>query len=169
VKTYRAFLGLGSNVGDRARYLQQAADLVRAIDGVRVVWYSAVYETDPWGNPDQEKFLNAVGEIETTLEPGALLQALKSIESRLGRTPSSIPWSPREIDLDILLYDGLVYGDATVSVPHLHLHERRFVLVPFREIAPDVVHPVNGMTIEEMASACADKGKVVRSSHRIIP
>ena len=169
MKTYRVFLGLGSNMGERAQFLQKAADLIKAIQGVRVVWYSSVYETDPWGNTEQAKFLNAVCEIETTLLPGDLLRELKSIEEGLGRTPSAIPWSPREIDLDILLYDGLVHADSTVTVPHPLLRDRRFVLVPFREIAPDVIHPVNGLTIEEMASACADKGKVVRSSHRIVP
>ncbi len=169
MNTYRVFLGLGSNIGDRAKYLQQAADNVRAIPGVRVIWYSSVYETDPWGNEDQEKFYNAVAEIETELLPGELLAGLKTIEARLGRTASVTPWAPREIDLDILLYDGLVVSNETVIVPHPHLHDRRFALVPFREIAPDVVHPVNGMTIGELAAACADKGKVVKTSHRINP
>ncbi len=169
MKTYRVFLGLGSNIGDRATHLQKAADNVRAIPGVRIIWYSSVYETDPWGNEEQEKFYNAVAEIETELLPDELLARLKDIEHLLGRTPSVTPWAPREIDLDILLYDGLVVSNATVTVPHPHLHDRRFVLVPFREIAPDIVHPVNGMTIEEMAAACADKGKVVKTLHRIIP
>ena len=128
-----------------------------------------MYETDPWGNEKQEKFLNAVAEIETSLAPPDLLRALKDIEFRLGRKPSVIPWAPREIDLDILLYDGLALSTDFVTVPHPHLTDRRFVLVPFREIAPDIVHPVNGMTVEEMAAACADKGKVVKSLHRIIP
>jgi len=169
MKTYRVFLGLGSNIGDRAKYLQTASEAIRAIPGVRVVWYSSIYETDPWGNPEQERFYNAVAEIETELLPEELLAGLKEIEHKMGRTPSTTPWAPREIDLDILLYDGLVVSNATVIVPHPHLHDRRFVLVPFREIAPDVVHPVNGMTIEELAAACADKGKVVKTSHRINP
>lgn len=169
MKTYRVFLGLGSNVGDRFGYLQKAADMVKAVPGVRVVWYSSIYETDPWGNPDQERFYNAVAEIETELSPADLLRFLKEIETRMGRTPSIVPWSPREIDLDILLYDGLVVSNETVTVPHPHLHDRRFVLVPFREIAPEIVHPVNGMTVEEMAAACADRGKVVKTSHRINP
>ncbi len=169
MKTYRVFLGLGSNVGDRFRFLQKAADMIKAVPGLRVIWYSSVYETDPWGNADQERFYNAVAEIETELAPVDLLKILKDIETQIGRTPSAVPWSPREIDLDILLYDGLVVSNETVTVPHPHLHDRRFALVPFREIAPDVVHPINGMTVEEMAAACADRGKVVKISHRINP
>ncbi len=169
MKSYRVFLGLGSNIGDRAKYLQNAAEHVRAIPGVRVVWYSSVYETDPWGNQEQEKYYNAVAEIETELGPEELLNQLKEIERAMGRTPSMTPWAPREIDLDILLYDGLVLSNAVVTVPHPHLHDRRFALVPFREIAPDVVHPVNGMTIADLAAACADKGKVVKTSHHINP
>lgn len=166
--TYRAFLGLGSNMGDRHRMLQRAADAIRMLPGVRIVWYSSVYETDPFGKAGQPKFLNAVGEIETTTTPAELLREVKGIEERLGRI-SHEPWGPREIDVDVLLYDGLVQNDEQVKVPHPGLAERRFVLVPFREIAPDVVHPVSGLTIEDLAGRCRDEGRVVKTSYRIIP
>lgn len=165
---YRAFIGLGSNVGERFSFLRHAAEAIRRIEGVRVVAYSSVYETDPFGNTAQGGFLNAAAEIETTLAPAALLKALKRIETEVGRTKSE-RWGPREIDLDILLYDGVVQNEAEVTVPHPGLAERRFVLVPLRELAPDVVHPVTGYSIEELASACRDKGKVVKTSYHLHP
>ena len=164
--TYRAFLGLGSNLGAREDYLNRAAAELRRTAGVRVVWCSSVYETDPWGNTAQGRFLNAAVEVETALDPPALMCELKRIEKALGRTQGE-RWGPREIDIDILLYDGLVHETATVTVPHPALPERRFALVPLREIAPDVVHPVSGLTVEEMARACRDGSRVVQSSFHI--
>ena len=166
MSTYRAFIGLGSNMGERYRHLTEAAAALRALPQTAVVWFSPVYETDAWGKTDQPRFLNAACEISTDLEPVVLLSALKEIETRLGRT-SHEHWGPREIDLDILLYDGIVVDTPDVSVPHRDLANRRFVLVPLRDIAPDLVHPVLGLTVEEMASACADQGRVVRSNHHI--
>ena len=164
--TYRVFVGLGSNIGDRFKYLTDAAVALRALPDTSVVWFSAVYEADPWGKTDQPKFLNAACELNTTMHPSALLCSLKTIEQTMGRT-SHEQWGPREIDLDILVYDGLVFEDDQVCVPHRDLEHRRFALVPLRDIAPDLVHPVNGLTVEEMAAACADQGRVVRTSYHI--
>jgi 2-amino-4-hydroxy-6-hydroxymethyldihydropteridine diphosphokinase len=157
---YRVFVGLGSNLGDRYLQLSRAAEALKKIEGTSVVWFSSVYETDPWGKPDQPRFLNAVGELNSTLAPAELFPHLR------GRT-SSERWGPREIDIDLLLYDGVTYKDDTVTVPHPELEHRRFVLVPFREIGQDVVHPVNGMTVEEMAAACRDQGRVVKTNYHI--
>lgn len=165
--TYRVFIGLGSNLGDRFKRLVEAAEALRRIPDSSVVWFSSVYEADPWGNTSQPTFLNAAAELTTTLPPPALLAELKAIETRLGRTAPPERWGPREIDLDILLYDGVVYSDATVSVPHRDLEHRRFVLVPLREIAGDVVHPVSGLTVNDLAAACADQGRVVKTSYHI--
>ena len=162
---YRVFLGVGSNLGERQEYLNRAAVAISRLPETRVVWFSSVYETEPYGNTDQPKFLNAVAEVETALDPPRLLAALKQIETETGRTGSE-HWGPREIDIDILLYDGLVFSDASVTVPHADLERRRFVLVPLREIAPDVVHPVTGLTVEEMAAACTG-GRVVKTSFHI--
>ncbi len=168
MKTYSVFIGLGSNVGERHRYLNLAAAELRRLPETKVVWYSSVYETDPYGVTDQPKFLNAAGELETSFLPPDLLKELKRIEQSVGRIERE-RWGPREIDLDILLYDGLVYSDETVTVPHPELERRKFVLVPLREIAPDLVHPVNGMTMEELVRQCSDEGRVVKTSYHINP
>jgi 2-amino-4-hydroxy-6-hydroxymethyldihydropteridine diphosphokinase len=168
MKIYSVFIGLGSNLGERHRFLNSAAVEIRRIPCTKVVWYSSVYETDPYGMKDQPKFLNAVGELETELSPPELLKELKRIEQTAGRKERE-RWGPREIDLDILVYDGLVYTDETVTVPHPELERRKFVLLPLREIAPDLVHPINGMTVEELARHCDDEGRVVKTSYRINP
>lgn len=157
------FLGIGSNVGDRARFLRTAVERLRTLEGVNVIAASSVYETDPVGRTDQPQFLNAVVEIETTLPPTALMQTVKKIEAAMGRTLNE-RWGPREIDIDILLYDGLVYSDEELRVPHSELERRKFVLVPLREIAPDLVHPANGMTVTELAQVCVDSGRVTTTS-----
>ena len=166
MKTYSVFIGLGSNVGDRFKHLVEAAREIKKLPGVKYIWSSSVYDTDAWGNADQARFLNAVLEVETSLAPGELLPKLKEIEVRLGRT-SADHWGPREIDCDILLYDGLVQKDDVVQVPHVELEQRRFALVPLREIAPELVHPVSGMTMEQLAASCSDRGKVLMTSYKI--
>lgn len=166
MKTYRAFLGLGSNVGEREKFLNKAVSELKGLRDTKIVWPSSVYETDPVGKTDQPKFLNAVVEIETTLEPKRLYAEVKAVEHRIGRTKTE-RWGPREIDIDVLLYDGVVFKDEEVTVPHPEMERRRFVLVPLKEIAPDLVHPVNGMTMEELAEACKDGGRVVQSYHKI--
>ncbi len=166
MKTYRVFLGLGSNLGERHQQLNRAVAEVKNIPSTRIVWASSVYETSPYGNPDQPAFLNAAVEIETELLPAELLAELKAIETRLGRKAAE-RWAPREIDLDILLYDGLVANEPEVAVPHPDLEKRRFVLIPLQELDPDVVHPVNGMTASELAAACRDTGRVVKTQYRI--
>ena len=163
---YTVFLGLGSNLGDRASFLNRAAKAVGAIPGTKIIWASSVYEASPYGRTDQPMFLNAALQIETSLAPAALLPAVKEIERAVGRTPGE-HWGPREIDIDILLYEGVVVNDEEVKVPHPELEKRRFALVPLREIAGDVVHPVSGMTIEELARACSDQGRVTKTQFRI--
>ena len=166
MKTYRAFLGLGSNLGEREKFLNQAVRELTLVRETKVVWASSVYETDPVGKTDQPKFLNAAVEIETGLDPKQLYAEAKAIEHRIGRTKTE-RWGPREIDIDVLLYDGVVSSDADVTVPHPEMERRRFVLVPLKELAPDLVHPINGMTMEELLAACKDAGRVVQSYHKI--
>lgn len=163
---YRVFIGLGSNVGDRAAMLNRAAREIAQIGGVKVLRWSPVYETDPVGMTDQATFLNAAGELETALAPADLMRELLSIEERLGRVRGE-RWGPRAIDLDILVYDGLVQAGPAVTVPHPELERRRFVLVPLRELDPDLVHPVSGLTIAELAEACSGLGRVQRTANHI--
>jgi 2-amino-4-hydroxy-6-hydroxymethyldihydropteridine diphosphokinase len=166
MRSYTVYVGLGSNVGDRASHLQAAAVGLRQCPGVTIVQHSSVYESDPYGKKDQPRFLNAVTELETTLRPAELLEHLKSLEQAVGRQAQE-RWGPREIDIDILVYDGLVCHEDGLHVPHRDLVNRKFVLVPLREVAPDLVHPESGMTVDELAGSCKDDGRVVKTSYRL--
>ena len=133
----RVFLGLGSNEGDRRVLLDAAIDSLKALPDTSVVTISKVIETEPWGETDQPKFLNAVVEIRTGLEPEDLLVALKGIETDLGRR-ASYRWGPRAIDLDIILYGRREVDLPHLTIPHRYCRERDFVMSPLREIAPEV-------------------------------
>jgi 2-amino-4-hydroxy-6-hydroxymethyldihydropteridine diphosphokinase len=135
-----AFLGLGSNVGDRLTTLQQAVDLLAAEPGIVVRRTSRVWETDPVGGPAQADFLNVVAQIDTALEPLDLLGAVNRVEAALGRT-RDIRWGPRTIDIDILLIDALTIEDERLTVPHPRMHQRAFVVMPLLELIPDPVLP----------------------------
>lgn len=140
-----AFLGLGSNIGDRLATLQRALDLLAGEQGVRVRRSSRVWETDPVGGPEQDDFLNVVLEVDTDLAPHDLLAACSRVESQLGRA-RDIHWGPRTIDIDILLIDDLVIADEVLTVPHPRMHERAFVLLPLLELLADPVLP-NGVRL----------------------
>jgi 2-amino-4-hydroxy-6-hydroxymethyldihydropteridine diphosphokinase len=146
----RAYLGLGSNLGDRSENLRRAVALLGARDGVAVVRTSSVYETAPVG-PSQPDFLNAVAEVDTTLSPRDLLEACLGVEEEMGRVRRE-RWGPRVIDVDLLLYGDERVDEPDLVVPHPRMHERAFVLVPLAELAPDVVLP-DGRTIGEAARA----------------
>lgn len=131
----RAFLGLGSNLGDRLAALQAAVDLLAATDGIDVVASSRVYETDPVGGPEQPDYLNAVVEIRTTISPEDLLHACRVVEDALGRVRTE-RWGPRTIDVDILTIDDRRIDEPDLRIPHPRMHERAFVLLPLRELDP---------------------------------
>jgi 2-amino-4-hydroxy-6-hydroxymethyldihydropteridine diphosphokinase len=156
--THRVFLGLGTNLGDRLANLEAAR---RSLEpAVSLLARSPVYETAPWGYPDQPDFLNQVISCATALAPPDLLALLKSVESLVGRQPS-FRYGPRQIDLDILLYDDLVYRSGDLVIPHPHLHERAFVLVPLCDLAPDLFHPVSGKRMSDLL-ATVDASGVTR-------
>ena len=131
----RAFLGLGSNLGDRVAHLRGA---VAAIPDL--VATSPVYETEPVGGPDQGAFLNLVAELHTELAPRELLELCRSLERAAARV-RDVRWGPRTLDVDVLLIDGVVVDEPDLQVPHPRMWERRFVLAPLADLAPDLVTP----------------------------
>ena len=136
----RAYVGLGSNLGDREATLRRALELLADEEGIEVVAVSAFRETDPVGYLDQPRFLNGAATLETTLPPRELLGRLLAVEQALGRTRGDGPrFGPRTIDLDLLLYSGEEIDEPGLRIPHPRLHERRFVLEPLAELAPDAV------------------------------
>ena len=149
----KAFLGLGSNLGDRAHYLEEAVSALRS-PTIKIVATSRVYETEPWGVMDQPLYWNQVIEVETTLEPLDLLHVCQAIEQRLGRE-RKVHWGPRTIDIDLLIYDNKVNESEELMLPHPYLEERAFVITPLREIAPKLVLP-SGRPISEVSG----EGKV---------
>jgi 2-amino-4-hydroxy-6-hydroxymethyldihydropteridine diphosphokinase len=143
------FLGLGANLGDRQLQLQRAVNLLREKMDIRAV--SSVYDTSPMLVADQPRFLNLVSEAATSLSPEELLALLKSIEIQLGRVAGP-RFGPRLLDIDLLLYDDLVFASPSLTVPHPRMLERAFVLVPLAEIAPALRHPVSHLEMADLAN-----------------
>lgn len=142
-----AYLGLGSNVGDREEYIEQAVFLLEKNPNIEVTKRSTNYETEAEEGAPQPPFINAAVEIKTKLTPHKLLEVCQEIEAALGRE-REIEWGPRTIDIDLLLYDGEIISDDKLQIPHPLMHERLFVLKPLREIAPHLIHPVLEKSIE---------------------
>lgn len=148
-----AYLALGSNLGDRQRFLDEAVRRLRAVPGLCLRRVSPYYETAPVGGPAEAgAYLNAVAEADTSLPPDRLLQTLLDIERQFGRVRSELN-APRTLDLDLILYGDLVRHDPDPVVPHPRLHERRFVLQPLADLAPDLVHPTIRKTVRELLAA----------------
>ncbi len=145
----KVYLSTGSNLGDRLSHLQKAVDTLNETPGIQVTRVSSVYETEPWGYLDQPRFLNQVVELETDIPPLKLLPIMKQMERDLGRTPN-FKNGPRVIDLDIILYGDQIIEQEGLIIPHPHVEERAFVLVPLADLAPDFVHPVLCKTIRQM-------------------
>ncbi|WP_304263688.1 2-amino-4-hydroxy-6-hydroxymethyldihydropteridine diphosphokinase [Kallipyga massiliensis] len=153
---HRVFLGLGSNMGDRKTYLDGAIQGLKEADQVSLSQVSSYIETPPYGLVDQDPFLNAVAEIETTLAPYPLLDLCQSLEKAAGRV-RKVHWGPRTLDVDILFYDQEILGLDRLAVPHPDLVNRAFVLEPMVELAPNFIHPVNKLTMAKCLEALEKK------------
>ena len=158
-----AYLGLGSNLGDRQAALTEALALLDATPGLRLVSCSSVYETEPWGVTDQPPFLNLAAGFETTLSPTDLLAVCQQVEQTVGRT-ETYRWGPRQIDVDIILYGDMVVNSAEpdLQIPHARLRERAFVIVPLAEIAANLPVPPTDATVRQLLAAVPGKTGVTR-------
>ncbi|MDQ4064600.1 MAG: 2-amino-4-hydroxy-6-hydroxymethyldihydropteridine diphosphokinase [Actinomycetota bacterium] len=142
--TVQAFIGIGSNVGDRTGFCRRAVAELADTGGIDVVGTSSLYETTPLGGPPQRSFVNLVVELATSLDARGLLEVCKGIEQRLGRGDADIRWGPRVVDLDILTFDAEKISEPDLEIPHPRMTQRRFVLVPLFELAPDAADPWGG-------------------------
>jgi len=149
-----AYLLTGGNMGNRSFHLQQAEQYIQQYCG-EIVCSSSIYETEAWGFTDQPSFYNQALELKTALSPDQLMRKLLAIELEMGRV-RTLKMGPRIIDLDILLIDDLIIESELLSVPHPALTERRFALLPLAEIAPLLLHPIEGKTIMALLDACTD-------------
>lgn len=163
----RVFLGIGSNIGDRLKHLQSAVEFIERIPKTEIINTSSVFETEPVGFKAQAFFYNAVLEIRTELDIMQLFKRLKKIEEKIGRV-ETFQWGPREIDIDILYYGNSVTVTAEVIVPHPRNSERRFVLEPMNEIAPDFIDPLRKSSIRHLLEDCGRHEEVILANHKLI-
>lgn len=152
---HTAYVGIGSNLGDRKAHIRHAMEKLSAFHEVRLVSASSLLETKPYGGVEQENFLNGVLKLETILPPEELLEKLRGVEASEGRDRSerAIHWGPRTLDLDILFYDREVYESDTLVIPHVDLENRYFVLKPLSELAPNLRHPILHKTVLQLLTA----------------
>ncbi|MFH0838144.1 MAG: 2-amino-4-hydroxy-6-hydroxymethyldihydropteridine diphosphokinase [Patescibacteria group bacterium] len=169
-----AYLALGSNIDDRLAFLAQAEDMLKKNPKIEIIRSSKIYETEPWPRKElpndhphmeegQKWFLNQVISIKTTFSPAGLLKAVKAIEQKIGRTKTE-HWGPREIDIDILLYGDQLVDTPDLHIPHRHIEDRQFVLVPLVEIAPDLTDPMTGRKFNEIL-----KDAKTKDAHQVTP
>ena len=156
--THRAYIAIGSNVGDRQANVDFARSALSEMPGTELVAFSSVHETAPVGPQDQGPYLNAAAAIDTQLSPEALLERFQQMEKEAGRQRVE-RWGPRTLDVDLLLYDHQIISTDELTVPHPLMHERWFVLKPLCEIAADAVHPMLQMTVAAMLSNVEEAGR----------
>jgi 2-amino-4-hydroxy-6-hydroxymethyldihydropteridine diphosphokinase len=157
-----AYIALGSNLGDRELNLLRAVAEIGKLPGCRVTALSPFYETSPVGNTDQAAFYNSVLRLNTSIGPRDLLALLMHIESDCFRRTRTVFQGPRRMDLDLLLYGSMIIDEVDLTVPHPRMGERRFVLQPLCDIAPHLVHPVNGRTMADLLSSLRTEETLVK-------
>lgn len=161
------FIGIGSNEGNRTLNIKSAIDLINGINDCKIEKVSSVYETLPFGEIKQNNFLNAVIKISTRLNPQELFVELKKIEQILGRIIRD-KWGPREIDLDILLCNDLIFSNEIITLPHKGIIYRDFVIVPLAEIEPDLIHPVFNRKIADFILELKTKNIINKLSEPLL-
>jgi 2-amino-4-hydroxy-6-hydroxymethyldihydropteridine diphosphokinase len=139
------YISVGSNMGSRRENCRRGIEALAGSEGCRLTATAPCYRTEPVGFTEQDWFVNTVVRVESNLSPPVLLARLKEIETEVGRRPSSVRFGPRMLDMDILLFGDRVLNESALSIPHPRMHERRFVLVPFCDIDPEIVHPTLGL------------------------
>jgi 2-amino-4-hydroxy-6-hydroxymethyldihydropteridine diphosphokinase len=152
------YLHLGSNQGDRLHFLNQAIQKISETIG-KVQSTSSVYETEPWGLKEQDSFLNMAIKVDSSIFPEDMLRLIKSIEIQIG-SAKEIKWGPRKIDIDILYCDQVILESPLLNIPHKHIYNRNFVLIPMIEIAGDFIDPVKNITLDEIYDQCTDESEV---------
>lgn len=158
-QAHYAYLSLGTNVGNKKENLINAINYIA--EGSEVIKKSSLYKTEPWGNKNQEEFINQVIYVKTKKSPQELMSFLLETEKRMGRERIE-KWGPRIIDLDILFYDEEIIKENDLVIPHPHITERKFILIPLIEVSKRLKHPVTKQSIEWHLKTCADKNKVVQ-------
>ena len=163
-----ATVGVGSNLGDRERIIREAIEWLAARRDTVLKACSSLYETEPFGKAGQEWFLNCVVQMETSRELRGFFHVLQEGEAMFGRIRQE-RWGPRTLDLDLLFFDDAIYSDSALKVPHPGVANRRFVLEPLCEIAPDLLHPSLGETARVLLERLAETSRVVRLGRRPVP
>ncbi|MBS3825590.1 2-amino-4-hydroxy-6-hydroxymethyldihydropteridine diphosphokinase [Candidatus Bipolaricaulota bacterium] len=156
----KAYVGLGSNLGNRRKNIENSIGLLTLMEGIKLGKQASLYETEPVG-PIQPWFINTAIKIETSHPPGVLLAKCKEVESRIGRV-DSIEWGPRLVDLDLLLIEDQVIEEEGIKVPHPQLAQRRFVLLPLLELEPDLVHPKLDVPLKDILTKTEEVKKVIK-------
>ena len=155
----KTYLLLGSNMGNREAFLSKALTEIDTKIG-KISKKSKIYQTEPWGEKEQEDFLNIAVEVETKLKPKKILEKIHEIEKLLDRE-ETYKWGPREIDIDILFYGEEMISEVDLTIPHPFIHERKFTLIPLAEIAPELYHPIMGANIMDLLLECEDQSEVL--------
>lgn len=156
----KIYLLLGSNIGDRAKNLEEGRKMIAdKIGSIKAI--SHLYLTAPWGYEDQEDFYNQAVEVQTDKSPNEVLALSKEIEKEVGRI-SNEKWHPRILDIDILLFGNAVLEGEGLRIPHKSMHERNFALIPLMELAPELIHPKLDLSIEELFWNCKDELEVIK-------